>query len=154
MRRLSRFVFLLVFLLPVHWASAESTMEILRDKVAADKKLLVAANMGLTDAEADVFWPIYQEYQSDLAAINQRIAALVDEYANEFFDGSLTEDKAKAHVLEMIAIEQSELDMKKEYFPVLEAALPTVKVARYLQLENKIRALLKFELAEGVPLAE
>ena len=48
-------------------------MQILRDKVKADKKLLVAVNMDLTESEAKGFWPIYEEYQRDLAAINRRI---------------------------------------------------------------------------------
>lgn len=154
MRRLSGFVFFLVLLAPAHWAAAESTMDILREKIAADKKLLVAANMGLTEAEGVDFWPIYEDYQRDLVAINQRLAALVDEYATELFTYSLTDEQAGAHIREMLAIEQAELDMKKTYLPALEGALPMTKVARYLQLETKIRAVLKYELAEGVPLAE
>ena len=30
--------------------------------------------------------------------------------------------------------------------------LPVKKAARYLQIENKIRALIKYDLASGVPL--
>ena len=47
-----------------------SNMEILREKIQADKKLVVAANMDLTEAEAKAFWPIYQEYQAKLTKIN------------------------------------------------------------------------------------
>jgi hypothetical protein len=54
--------------------SAEDTnMEILREKLKADKKLVVAANMTLTDAEAKAFWPIYEEYQKELQALNARL---------------------------------------------------------------------------------
>ena len=50
-----------------------SNMEILREKIQADKKLVVAANMDLTEAEAKAFWPIYQEYQDKLTKINERM---------------------------------------------------------------------------------
>ena len=57
-------------------------MQILRDKIKADKKLVVAANMELTETEAKGFWPIYEEYQKDLQKINRRIAKLLDSYAD------------------------------------------------------------------------
>ena len=41
-------------------------MEILRQKIKADKKLVVAANLKLTDAEGTAFWPVYDAYQKDL----------------------------------------------------------------------------------------
>ena len=43
-------------------------------KVKADKKLLASSNMTLTDAEAKVFWPLYDEYQKDLDKMNQSAA--------------------------------------------------------------------------------
>ena len=54
-------------------ASGQDNMQILRDKIKADKKLLVANNMELTDSEAKAFWPVYEEYQKELGVINQRI---------------------------------------------------------------------------------
>ena len=55
--------------------------QILLDKIKADKKLLVATNMDLTDAEAARFWPLYDEYQRGLDQINQRLASTILEYA-------------------------------------------------------------------------
>ena len=60
---------------------SSSNMEILREKIKADKKLVVAANMDLTDAEAKAFWPIYQEYQTKLGKINERVVKLIVDYA-------------------------------------------------------------------------
>ena len=57
-----------------------SNMEILRDKIKADKKLLIAENLGLTEAESKVFWPVYEEYQKELEAINQRLGKMIQGY--------------------------------------------------------------------------
>ena len=127
-------------------------MQILRDKIKADKKLVVATNMELTESEAKTFWPVYDEYQKDLQSINRRIAGLLDRYAADFHSKSLTDDKAKKLIDEALAIEQSEADLKSTYAPKLGKALPVIKVARYLQIENKIRAVIKYDLAQGVPL--
>ena len=129
-------------------------MQILREKIKADKKLLVATNMGLTESEAKGFWPVYEEYQKDLTAINQRIARLIQSYAADYRANTLTDEKAKKLIDELVAIEQAEAGLKTSFVPKLRKVLPEKKVARYLQIENKIRAVVKYELAEKVPLVQ
>lgn len=127
-------------------------MQILRDKIKADKKLVVATNMELTESEAKGFWPVYEQYQKDLQKINQRMANLLDSYADDFRKKSLTDDKAKKLINEATAIDQAEANLKSTYAPKLSKVLPVRKVVRYLQIENKIRAVVKYDIASGVPL--
>jgi len=127
-------------------------MQIMREKVKADKKLMVAANMQLNESEAKGFWPVYEEYQKDLAAINQRTVKLIQSYAADYNANTLTDEKAKKLVDELVAIEQAEAGLKASYVPKLSKVLPMKKVARYLQVENKVRALVKYELAGNIPL--
>jgi len=134
--------------------AAADNMQILRDKLKADKKLVVAANMELTEAEAKAFWPVYDDYQKELAKINTRTADLIKAYAKEYNAGSLTDDKAKKMTDELLAIEDAEVKMKRSFVPKLAKVLPGKKVARYLQIEGKVRAVIKYELADGVPLVQ
>ena len=127
-------------------------MQILRDKIKADKKLLVASNMELTESEAKGFWPIYEQYQQDLQKINRRMAKLIESYADDYRNKSLTDEKAKKLIDEATAIDKAEADLKSSYAPKLGKVLPVIKVVRYLQIENKIRALVKYDIASGVPL--
>jgi hypothetical protein len=127
-------------------------MQILREKLKADKKLLVAAHMELTEKEAKAFWPVYEEYQKDLVAINQRIVKLIEGYAADYRANSMTDEGAKKLISELVAIEKAEAAMKESYVPKLNKVLPPKKVARYLQIENKIRAAIKYELAGEIPL--
>ena len=129
-------------------------LQILRDKIRADKKLLVAANMELTESEAKGFWPIYDEYQKDLHGINRRIAAQLESYAADLRSRTLTDGGAKKLIDESVSIEQAEADLKPRYAPQLGKVLPARKVVRYLQIENKIRAVVRYDLATGVPLVE
>ena len=80
-----------------------TNMEILRQKIKADKKLVVAQNLKLTDAEGTAFWPVYDAYQKDLQAINQRMTAVILAYADAYNKGPVTNETAKKLLDESLA---------------------------------------------------
>ena len=127
--------------------------QILMEKLKADKKLVVASNMKLTEEEAKAFWPIYDAYQKDLAQLNGRLEKTIKAYASAYNKGSVSNETAKQLLDEALAIEEAEVQLKRSYVPKLEKVMPMAKVARYLQIENKVRAAVKNELAAGIPLA-
>lgn len=131
-----------------------SDMQILLDKVRADKKLLVASNMELTEQEAAAFWPVYEAYQKELSALNGRIKSAVKSYADAYNAGPVPDDTAKKLLNEALAIEAAEVDLKKSYLPKFEKVLPAAKVARYYQIENKIRTAVRADLSAGIPLVQ
>jgi hypothetical protein len=150
-------VFMLSFLFmgQVQAQEAEQmNMEILKEKVKADKKLIVSNNMMLTDAESKKFWPLYDAYQMDLNQINERMMSMIKSYADAYNagKGELSNDLAKKLIGEALAVEESEVKLRQTYAAKLNKVLPATKVARYLQIENKIRAIVKFELAARIPL--
>ena len=134
--------------------SSTNSMKILYDKLKTDKKLVVAHNMNLTEAEEKGFWPIYDAYQKDLNKINERMIKVINDYALAYNKGAVLNDTAKQLIDEAIAIEVAEAKLKKSYVPKLGKVLPATKVARYVQIENKIRAIVRFELADLIPLVE
>ena len=133
---------------------ATTNMEILRQKIKGDKKLIVAENLKLTDAEGTTFWPVYDAYQKDLQQINQRLSAVIMAYADAYNKGPVTNDVAKKLIGEALAVDDAEAKMKGSYAPKILAVLPATKAARYIQIENKIRAAIRYELAAGIPLVE
>ena len=133
-------------------AAPDSKMEIERQKIKTDKKFIVSENMDLTDAEAKSFWPLYDAYQKDLDKLNQRMANLITTYIDASANDKLTTDLAKRSVAEYLDIESAELEAKRAMLARVGKVLPAQKVARYAQIENKIRALVKYELAINVPL--
>lgn len=132
--------------------SSDTNMEILKEKLKADKKLLIASNMELTDAEAKQFWPMYDDYQKDLEGINKQLAQTIKEYADAFNKGTISNDTAKKLLNEALTVEEQEVKLKRANAEKLGKVLPANKVARYIQLETKIRSLIKFEMAQQIPL--
>lgn len=130
----------------------DTNMQILLEKVKADKKLVVAANMDLTELEGKAFWPIYEAYQKDLQVINDRLGKTILAYAEAYNNKTLNNTQAKQLTDEVLALDQDEIALRKTYAVRLGKAIPGTKVARYLQIENKIRAAIRYELATGIPL--
>jgi hypothetical protein len=131
---------------------SDTNMEILKEKLKADKKLLIAGNMDLTDSEAKQFWPIYDSYQKELDGINKQLGQTIKDYADAFNKGTIQNDTAKKLLGEALSVEEQEVKLKRTYAEKLGKVLPATKVARYIQLENKIRSLIRFELAQQIPL--
>lgn len=134
--------------------TADTNMEIFMQKIKADKKLLVASNMGLTDAEGKDFWPLYDAYQKDLQQVNEQLGKTIDAYAEAYNQGkgTVSNDTAKKLLDEAISVEEQEVKLKRTYAEKVGKVLPAAKTARYIQIENKIRAVIKFQLAQQIPL--
>lgn len=140
---------------PVAAAATEAPANnnaILMEKARADKKALVATNMLLTEAEAKAFWPIYEEYQTALQGLNERTIKVIVDYAEQQKKGTGTDDVANKLISDMLASEQAEVDMRKSFAAKLAKALPPLKVARYLQIENKVRVGVRAQIAARIPL--
>src|SRR6476661_511326 len=109
--------------------ASDANMEILKQKLKADKKLLVANNMELSDAEAKKFWPIYDAYQKELEQVNQKLGQTIKEYAEAFNKGSIPDNTAKKLLGDALSGEEQETKLKRTYAEKLEKALPYSKVA-------------------------
>ena len=131
-----------------------NNMESVHEKLKADKKLIITKYMELTEAEAKNFWPVYEDYQKDLQKINERLLNMLQSYAADYRNKSLTDEKAKQLLDEWIAIDNDDAKRRASYVPKVMKALPPKKAARYLQIENEYRILLKYDLAATVPLVQ
>ena len=125
-------------------------MQVLIEKIRADKKLLVAENMELTEAEAKAFWPVYNQYQDELFLLRTRTVKLIKDYADAY--EKMNNETAKKLMDEYITIETLGPKLRQTYLPKFRKVLPEVKVVRYYQIENKIQAALMYELAANIPL--
>jgi len=125
-------------------------MQILIEKIRADKKLLVAENLQLTESEAKAFWPVYEQYQDELFLLRVRSVKLIKEYSDAY--NKMTDGTAKKLLDDYLTIEALGLKLRKAYLPKFLKVLSPMKTARYYQIENKIQAALYYELAKNIPL--
>ncbi|HQO76987.1 MAG TPA: hypothetical protein PLG17_00590 [Thermodesulfobacteriota bacterium] len=127
-------------------------MQLLKEKMSADKKLLVASNMGLTESEAKGFWPIYDTYHTELDKINERTKRLIADYAGNY--ETMTDEAAQKLLDEGLAIDRDRQKLRESFMPKFREILTAKKVARYYQLENKINSVINYDLAGRIPLVK
>lgn len=144
-------IVLVVFASPV---VAEDKMaenaQLLIERIRADKKVLVAENMQLTEKEGKAFWPLYDKYQSELFLLRTRTLNLIRDYGASY--EKMTDSTAKKLLDESLTIETLRLKLIKAYLPQFRKVLPETKVARYYQIESKVNAMLYYELSMNIPL--
>lgn len=131
-----------------------SSMDVLRAQLGVDKREVVEDNLILTESAAAAFWPIYEEYQRELRALDERVVRLVNEYVEAYDKDAITDATAKRLLDESLALDEAEIALRKSFAARLVGVIPPIEAARYLQLERKIRAIVEFDLADRIPLVE
>ena len=127
-------------------------MDLIREKLRADKKLVVAEALALTEVEAKAFWPVYNAYQSDMVTHYDKMLALIDQFAKSY--DSMTDATSTKLLNDYLALEANHVALLRSYLPRFQKVLPAKKVARLYQVENKIRALVNYDLARQIPLVK
>jgi hypothetical protein len=118
----------------------------------ASRKAVVGENMSLTDDESKTFWPLYDEYEGKMDKIEDRHVREIKEFASHF--QTLTNADARKKLDEVMAILHARLNVQSAYIPKFRAILDDIKVTRFFQIDNKLRALVQCQIAQIVPLAQ
>ena len=131
-------------------AGSQASVDAVRIEMRKDKRGLVERNMQLTREEAAKFWPIYDGYQQELDRIVQRENRAILDYINA--ENTMTDANAKRIAREILKAEDEEQSLRTKQFRRVLAVLPGRKAVRYLQIENKLRTLQRYDVAERIPL--
>jgi hypothetical protein len=137
---------------PVQGPGGETSIGILLDAIRSNRKALVAVNLDLTDEQAAVFWPLYDRYQTEINAIGDRIVGVIQDYSTSFTD--LSNEKAMKLVGDYLGLEAERVKVRRTYLDEFAKVLPGRSVARFYQIENKIDAVLRYDMAATIPVVE
>jgi hypothetical protein len=121
-------------------------------RIQSDRKSIVEKSMNLTADEAKRFWPLYDKFQRELAGPQREYTRAVLDYVAA--EKSMTNANATRLAKQVLAANIDEAKMRERHFAQVSKVLPGVKAARYMQIENKIAAVQRFETAKAIPLAE
>lgn len=139
--------------LPAQPATAQTAtdeIEALRGLLKADRKVVIAEAMQLTDAESAAFWPLYREYRAQMDKLGDGIVKLVLEYADAY--PSVPEDRAAKLLKNYLALEKDLVSVRAKHLKKIAKVLPASKVLRFAQLENRLDLVLRLQMASAVPL--
>lgn len=152
MKTILTIICMLSLVLTINAQSDNDYLELSREVLKVEKKVAIAQNMNLTDAESTEFWILYGDYENDLYKIHNQRIAIINDYADNY--EKLTDEKSDELWTNYISYQSELLKFKKSYYKKFKKILPTGKAARFFQIENKIEAMVNAVLALEIPLME
>jgi len=133
-------------------SSIDQDVDLLRKDVRSQKKQLIAANLQLTDAESEKFWPVYDQYTAELVKINDAKYAAIKEYVQNY--GTMTDDRATALTKQIIAVDGQVSQLREKYVPIVNKVLSGKKTALFFQLDRRLVMLIDIQLATQLPMVQ
>lgn len=146
--------FFLTLLLVTGAVSADDVVDEGREMIQETRLDFVRSELQLSDVEAEAFWPLYTEYREETDSIQDRYAAMIEEYMRRYDNADLSNEYADELIETFFGIKRELLDVQEKYLPKFRSVLPSLKIARLFQLENKINADIDAQLALIVPLVD
>ena len=117
-------------------AQGEPFMELLRKDIQADKIAMMTVALGLTEAEGEIFWPLYRDYNNDLSKIGDSRIKLIKDYAANY--ESMTEEKAAELAKTSFSLREDKLKLLKGTHKKVSKEVGAVVAARFAQIENQL----------------
>lgn len=131
---------------------ADQDIKLFRKDLRSQRKQIVAANMVLSDKEAEQFWPLFEQYTQELVTKQDQKYALLKEYAQDYT--TMTDDQAEKYIHGRAAVEQGMLQVRLKYFPLFRKVLSGKSTAMFFQLDWRLGLIMDLQLASQTPLIE
>lgn len=127
--------------------SADDDIQLLRKNLRSQKKQIIAANMDLTDAEAEKFWPVYDRYAADVAKVYDTKVALFQEYlANS---DTMSGDQAESYLRRRAAVEQDLMQVRLNHLPEFRKVLTGRETALFYQIDWRLDLMINLQMAQA-----
>jgi len=131
-------------------AQIDQDIDLLRKDIRSQKKQLIAANVPLTDAEAQKFWPVYDQYTAELVTIHNDKYQLIKEYAQSY--DTMTDAQADDWSRRLLKQDADVAALRQKYWSNFRKVLPPKKAALYEQIERRAQMLIDLQISSQVPL--
>jgi hypothetical protein len=131
--------------------SIDQEIAMLRSDLRSNRKQVVAANMKLSDSEAEKFWPIYDQYVGELVQINNAKYSLIKEYLQ---NTNMTDEQADSLAKRWVQVDASVAQLRLKYIPIFRGALSAKGTAMFFQIDRRVQMMIDLQLASAIPLIQ
>jgi hypothetical protein len=131
-------------------ANVDQQIDMMRKDIQSQKRQVIAANMKLTDKEAEQFWPIFDQYNGELIKINDKKYAAIKEFAKSY--DTLTDDQADKLTRDGLDVDQSVAQLRLKYIPIFRKVISGKKTALFMQLDRRLVMMIDLQISAAIPL--
>lgn len=125
-------------------------VEMLKKDIQDASRTIVADNLTLTDEQAEIFWPIYDEYDAAYdKMVNERVEIIKDYMMNYY---SMDEETGEELIAKSLSLKEKAVNLQKEYINKMLEVLPISVVGRFFQIDSRIAAIIDITRMANLPL--
>jgi len=146
------FIFITLLSVAAYGQDVSSMVELLRSDIKTKKTAIITKAMQFDDQQAAVFWPIYRQYEQELAKIGDARVALIKDFAQNY--GTMSGEKARELAKQSLALQSQKVDLLKKYHKEIDKKVSPIHAARFVQLENQIGMLIDLQVSSELPLIQ
>jgi outer membrane murein-binding lipoprotein Lpp len=132
-------------------SSLDQEIAMLRSDLRSNRKQVIAANMKLTDTEAEKFWPTYNQYVNELVQINNAKYNLIKDYLQST---SLTDEQVDSLSKKWLEVDEAVIQLRLKYIPIFRKSLSAKSTALFFQLDRRVQFMIDLQLVSSIPLIQ
>jgi chaperone required for assembly of F1-ATPase len=125
---------------------------LLRSDVKAQRKDIITQLMEFSDSDAAKFWPLFEQYDGELAKIGEGRVQLIVDYARNY--ENLTNDQADALMSKAFELEAQRAQLKKKYFDKMKAAVSATQATKFFLIENQMQHIVDLQISAELPVVK
>jgi hypothetical protein len=129
--------------------NTQEYITLLRKNVRGEKAKLMGAVMLLDADDAARFWPIYKEYDGELAKLNDMRVSNIHDYAENYMQ--MTDGKADELVRNAFDFQKQRDELLAKYYGKVKDSLGAVTAARFVQVEHQLLLIIDLQIASELP---
>ena len=147
---MKKFIFAVFIMASSFTFAQQSYFELLRQDLATQKVALITEVMQFTDEEADVFWPLYREFDFEGSKIGDETLKLIKDYAANF--ENITDEKAVELMNKNFDLKKKGLELKRGYMKKFSEVIAPARAVKVMQVMNQIDMIIDLQIASQLPL--
>jgi hypothetical protein len=132
--------------------TVQQRLDLTREAVENQRRILVSGSLRLSEAEAKAFWPLYDDYEKERKPLDTRANKLVSDFLAAA--GGMSDAQARAMLDEAFRIEEARTKVRRTWYDRMAKAIRARELARFYQIENKMDAVIRYDLASEIPVVE
>lgn len=128
----------------------QSDIDIYKGDVAKQAKGLVKDHLDLTEDQAKIFWPLYDEYRAESDEILNEELRVIEDYLMNYY--ILDDSKAMELMRKSNELRKNKLELQEEYLEKMAKVLPAKLVGKYFQIDHRLELMISQQRTEKIPL--
>jgi len=130
--------------------ASRDLIEIMRSDIRTEKMSIVTQAMQLTEAQSELFWPVYKEYENEMIKLNDERLALIKDYAASY--DSMSDETAKRLIERSFKLQEGRTKTLKKYVSKMGKSVDPKVAARWAQVEHALGSAIDLQIAAELPL--